>query len=200
MISKKRLVILDTHAILHRAYHALPDFSSSKGEPTGALYGLISMLTKIITDLKPDYIAAALDLPRPTHRHVSFKEYKAQRPKTDDDLVAQIKRSRDVLAALGIPMYSSEGFEADDVIGTIVEKLKKQNNTEIIIASGDMDALQLVDGKRVQVYMPKKGLSETVLYDEAGVEKRFGFGPKLLPDYKGLRGDPSDNIPGIKFL
>jgi len=197
---KKRLVILDTHAILHRAYHALPDFSSSKGEPTGALYGLISMLVKIITDLKPDYIAAALDLPGPTHRHVSFKAYKAQRPKTEDDLIAQIKRSRDVLEALGIPMYSSGGYEADDVIGTIVEKLKKQNETEIIIASGDMDALQLVDDKRVQVYTLKKGLSETILYDEAAVEKRFGFGPKLLPDYKGLRGDPSDNIPGVKGI
>src|SRR3989344_2885402 len=127
MIGKtKRVVLLDTHAILHRAYHALPDFSSSKGEPTGALYGLISMLTRIIQDLKPDYIIAALDLPGPTHRHTAFEAYKATRKKAEDDLVAQIKRSRDVLKAFGIPMYSHEGFEADDVIGTVVKKLKKE--------------------------------------------------------------------------
>src|SRR3989344_4340289 len=195
---RKRLVLLDTHAILHRAYHALPDFSSSKGEPTGALYGLISMLVRIIAELKPDYIAAAFDLPGPTYRHAAFKEYKATRPKAEDDLILQIRRSRDVLDAFGIPRYEKQGFEADDVLGTMVKKLKHQNNVDIIIASGDMDTLQLVDDDRVRVYTLKKGLSETVLYDEAGVRKRFGFGPELLPDYKGLRGDPSDNIPGIK--
>lgn len=198
--AKKRLVLLDTHAILHRAYHALPDFSSSKGEPTGALYGLISMLVRIIGELKPDYIAAAFDLPGPTYRHAAFKEYKATRPKPEDDLVAQIKRSRDVLDAFGIPRYEKQGFEADDVLGTVVKKLKHKKNIDIIIASGDMDTLQLVDDDRVRVYTLKKGLSETVLYDEVGVEERFGFGPTLLPDYKGLRGDPSDNIPGIKGI
>ncbi len=208
MKSQKRLVILDTHAILHRAYHALPDFSSSKGEPTGALYGLISMLVRIIADLKPDYIVAAFDLPGPTYRHVAYEKYKAQRPQAEDDLVAQIKRSRDVLDAFGIPRYECPGFEADDVIGTIVEELsvnnakknkdkKETEGVDIVIASGDMDTLQLVDDKRVQVFMPKKGLSETVLYDEKGVEEKYGFGPKLVPDYKGLRGDPSDNIPGV---
>lgn len=200
MKGKKRLVLLDTHAILHRAYHALPDFSSSKGEPTGALYGLISMLTRIITDLKPDYIVAALDLPGPTHRHMAFEAYKATRKKAEDDLVAQIKRSRDVLEAFGIPMYSHEGFEADDVIGTVVEKLKHREDVQVIIASGDMDALQLVDGERVQVYTLKKGLNDTVMYDEEAVKARFGFAPGLLPDYKGLRGDPSDNIPGVKGI
>ena len=119
----KRLVLLDTHAILHRAYHAMPDFSSSKGEPTGALYGLISMLVRILTELKPDYIAAAFDLPKATYRHTAFEGYKAKRPKTEDDLVAQINRSRDVLAAFGIPIYEAEGFEADDVIGTIAKKM-----------------------------------------------------------------------------
>jgi len=198
--TRKRLVLLDTHAILHRAYHALPDFSSSKGEPTGALYGLISMLVRIITDLKPDYIAAAFDLPGPTYRHVAYKEYKATRPKAEDDLIAQIKRSRDVLDAFGIPRYEKQGFEADDVLGTVVKKLKHNKDIDVIIASGDMDTLQLVDDDRVRVYTLKKGLSETVLYDEAGVKERFGFGPELLPDYKGLRGDPSDNIPGIKGI
>ncbi|MEK7612621.1 MAG: DNA polymerase [Patescibacteria group bacterium] len=194
----KRLVILDTHAILHRAYHALPDFSSSKGKPTGALYGLISMLVKIINDLKPDYIAAAVDLAGPTYRHAAFKDYKGKRVKTEDALVEQIKETPRVLKTLGIPVYSSEGFEADDVIGTIVEKLKKKNNLELIIASGDMDTLQLVDDQRVRVFTLKKGLSDTILYDERAVLERFGFGPQAIPDYKGLRGDPSDNIPGVK--
>ena len=196
----KRLVLLDTHAILHRAYHALPDFSSSRGEPTGALYGLISMLARIIQDLKPDYIVAALDLPGPTHRHTAYEKYKATRKKAEEDLVLQIQRSRDVLKAFGIPMYASEGFEADDCIGTVVEKLKRRKDIDIIIASGDMDTLQLVEGERVQVYTLKKGLNDTVMYDESAVKARFGFGPELLPDYKGLRGDPSDNIPGVKGI
>src|SRR3989344_115478 len=201
MIGKtKRVVLLDTHAILHRAYHALPDFSSSRGEPTGALYGLISMLARIIQDLKPDYIVAALDLPGPTHRHTAYEKYKATRKKAEEDLVLQIQRSRDVLKAFGIPMYASEGFEADDCIGTVVEKLKRRKDIDIIIASGDMDALQLVQGERVQVYTLKKGLNDTVMYDEAAVKARYGFGPELLPDYKGLRGDPSDNIPGVKGI
>ena len=177
---KKRLVILDTHGILHRAYHALPDFSSSRGEPTGALYGLISMLVRLIGELKPDYIAAAFDLPGPTYRHIAFKDYKATRPKMEDDLVAQVKRSHDVLEAFGIPHYAKETFEADDVVGTMVEKLKHKKDLDIIIASGDMDILQLVRDDQVRVYMPKKGLSETVVYDEAGVKERYGFAPELI--------------------
>ncbi len=197
---KKRLILLDTHAILHRAYHAMPDFSSSKGEPTGALYGLISMLVRIFTELEPDYIAAAFDLPKATYRHEAFEGYKATRTKTDDALVAQINRSRDVLKHFAIPLYEAPGFEADDVLGTIVEQMKKNKDVEIIIASGDMDTLQLVDGKKVQVYTIKKGINDTILYDEVAVNTRFGFGPERIPDYKGFRGDPSDNIPGVKGI
>lgn len=199
-MAQKRLVLLDTHAILHRAYHALPDFSSSKGEPTGALYGLISMLVKLVHDLKPDYIVAAWDLPKPTYRHAAYKEYKATRPKAEDDLVAQIKRSRDIISALHIPSYDHEGFEADDVIATVAEKMKKHKDVDVIIASGDMDTLQLVDDARVRVYTLKKGITDTILYDEEKVKERYGFGPALIPDYKGLRGDPSDNIPGVKGI
>lgn len=194
------MVILDTHAILHRAYHALPDFSSSRGEPTGALYGLISMLLKIITDVKPDYIVAAFDLPGGTFRHVAFPEYKAQRITADDALIAQIIRSRDVLDALGVVRYECPQFEADDVIGTIVEEMKGDTEVDVIIASGDMDTLQLVDDKRVQAYTLRKGLTDTILYDEEKVKERYGFGPKQITDYKGLRGDPSDNIPGVKGI
>ena len=211
---KKRLVLLDAHAILHRAYHALPDFTSDKGEPTGALYGVSAMLMKIIDDLKPDYLVACYDLPEPTYRHEVYEAYKAGRSKTDDDLITQINRSRDIFEAFNIPIYEKAGFEADDVLGTIAHQVKDNkdidpvrsrtrdmsatsNGIDVIIASGDMDTLQLVDDKRVCVYTQKKGIKEVVLYDEEGVKERFGFGPELLTDYKGLRGDPSDNIPGV---
>jgi len=202
----KKLVLLDAHAIIHRAYHALPDFATSKGEPTGALYGLVLMVLKIVADLKPDYIVAAYDLPKPTYRHEVYKDYKAGRVKTDDALVVQLEKSKELCEGLGIPVYSKEGFEADDVLGTIVEELKGDLAksgisvpVDIIIASGDMDTMQLV-GKGVKVYTLKKGLTDTILYDEKAVKERFGFEPKLLPDFKGLRGDPSDNIIGIKGI
>jgi DNA polymerase-1 len=196
----KTLVLLDAHAILHRAYHALPDFVSSKGEPTGALYGLSTMIMKIVKDLKPDYLIGCFDLPQPTFRHEAYDAYKAGRAKAEDALVSQIKRSRDVFAALGIDAYELPGFEADDLLATIVEKMKSEKNLRIIIASGDMDTLQLVDDDRVLVYTLKKGLNDTILYNEKAVVERFGFKPLLLPDYKGLRGDPSDNIIGIKGI
>jgi DNA polymerase I len=195
--AKKRLVLLDAHAILHRAYHALPDFMSAKGEPTGGLYGVVTMLIKIIDDLEPNYIVACYDLPGGTFRNDAYKDYKSGRKKADLDLVAQMKRSRDIFKAFNIPIYDKAGFEADDMLGTIVHKLKDDPNMEIVIASGDMDTLQLVDRKKVQVYTLKKGIKDTIMYDEDGVKERFGFGPELLPDYKGLRGDPSDNIIGI---
>jgi DNA polymerase-1 len=194
---RKKLVLLDSHAIIHRAYHALPEFATSKGEPTGALYGLSTMLIKMLGDLKPDYVVACFDLPGPTHRHEAYDAYKSGRAKTDEALHVQLERAKDVFRAWGIPIYSHPGFEADDIIGTIASNLKKDKNTEVVIASGDMDTLQLVDGERVQVYTLKKGIQDTILYDEKAVAERFGFPPKLLPDYKGLRGDPSDNIIGI---
>ena len=197
---KKTLVLLDAHAIIHRAYHALPEFLSSKGEPTGALYGLSNMLMKIISDLKPDYLAACYDLPQKTFRHEAYDAYKAGRAKTDDALVLQLKKSRVIFDAFNIPTYDSPGFEADDVLGTIVKQYKKDKNIKIIIASGDMDTMQLIDDKKVQVYTLKKGINDTILYDEEAVIERFGFKPELLPDYKGLRGDPSDNIIGIKGI
>ena len=197
---KKTLVLLDAHAIIHRAYHALPEFLSSKGEPTGALYGLSTMLMKIIADLKPDYIVACYDLPDKTFRHEAYDGYKAGRAKTDDALILQLKNSHQIFEAFNIPLYNAPGFEADDVLGTIVERFKGDKDLNIIIASGDMDTMQLVDDKKVQVYTLKKGINDTILYDEEKVVERFGFKPKFLPDYKGLRGDPSDNIKGIKGI
>jgi len=201
MIKKERLILLDSHAIIHRAYHALPEFINSRGEPTGAIYGLATMLFKIITELKPDYIIACFDLPKKTFRHEAYENYKAGRAKADEALVAQLISSRNFFKALSIPIYECEGFEADDLLGTITEQLKnKKVEVDIIIASGDMDTLQLVDDDLVQVYTLKKGINDTILYNEKKVFERFGFSPKNLPDYKGLRGDPSDNIIGIKGI
>ena len=196
----KTLVLLDVHAIIHRAYHALPEFATSKGEPTGALYGLSTMLLKIITDLKPDYILACYDLPKPTYRHIAYKDYKAGRAQADGELVSQLIKSREIFNTLNIPIYDKEGFEADDMIGTLVEINKKDKNLDIVIASGDMDTLQLVEDDKIRVYTLKKGIKDTIIYNEKAVIERYGFLPKLLPDYKGLRGDPSDNIIGIKGI
>ncbi|MBU6310748.1 hypothetical protein KGO06_02310 [Patescibacteria group bacterium] len=194
---KKRetLVLLDTHAIIHRAYHALPSFTSPEGKPSGAVYGLMSMIIKLVKDLKPDHIVAAYDLPQPTHRHAVYAAYKGTRPKTDPELSVQIDASREALSALNIPIYEAPGFEADDIIGTIAETAKKR--FDVIIASGDMDTMQLVDGTRVRVYTLRKGIADTVLYDEDAVRARFGFGPEHIPDFKGIAGDTSDNIIGI---
>ena len=196
-IEKKVIILFDAHAIIHRAYHALPEFSSSKGEPTGALYGLSTMLMSIITQFKPYSMVAAFDLPKPTYRHEAYADYKSGRKGLDENLTIQLKRAREVFQAFGIPIYESEGFEADDVIGTAVEQLQKDKTNEVIIASGDMDTMQLIKGKQIKVFTLKKGIKDTIIYDETAVKDRFGFKPTLLTDYKGLRGDPSDNIIGI---
>lgn len=196
----KKIVLLDVHAILHRAYHALPGFASSKGEPTGALYGLSAFLIKIIADLHPDYLIACYDLPGPTFRKKVYEDYKAGRPKADAELVSQMIRSKDVFKAFNIPIYEKAGFEADDIVGTIADQTKKNKDLKTIIASGDMDTLQLVSGDSVVVYTLKKGINDTIVYNEDMVRERFGFDPKFLTDYKGLRGDPSDNIIGVKGI
>jgi DNA polymerase-1 len=194
---KKRIVLLDAHAIIHRAYHALPDFTSSKGEPTGALYGTILMILKIIEDLKPDYMVACYDLPDTTFRKEVYEDYKAGRKEIDNELIHQLIRSKDIMKVFNIPIYEKSGFEADDILGTIVEQTKNKKDIDIIIASGDLDTMQLVDNDKVQIYTLKKGIKDTILYNEKAVFEKMGFDPKLIPDYKGLRGDPSDNIIGI---
>ncbi len=196
----KTLVILDAHAIIHRAYHALPNFANAAGIPTGALYGITAMLIRIVEELKPDYIVAAYDLPKPTFRHLAYDDYKKGRVKAEDDLVAQLQSSRGLFEAFGVPCLDAEGFEADDVIGTLVEQYRNDPNLSIIIASGDMDTLQLVEGTKIRVFTLKKGITDTVIYDEDAVVARYGFKPLQLVDYKGLRGDPSDNIIGVKGI
>ena len=198
MAKKERIVLLDAHSIIHRAYHALPGLSNSKGEPTGALYGLLLMFISIVKELKPDYIIAAYDLPQKTKRHEIFKDYKAGRKKADEDLVEQLKKSRDLLQKLAVPILDAPGYEADDILGTLAKKLK--DKYDIIIASGDLDMLQLVDDKKVRVFTLKRGVKDTILYDEEAVKQKYGFGPEFVVDYKALRGDPSDNIPGVKGI
>ena len=197
---KKLLLLLDAHAIIHRAYHALPDFATRDGIPTGALYGFASMIFKIVDDFNPDYLVACYDLPGKTFRHEAYDNYKGTRSKTDDALTAQFQATRELCGYLGIPIYDTPGFEADDMLGTIAEQMKSEQDLDIVIASGDMDTLQLVEGTRVRVFTLKRGLNDTVIYDENAVHTRFGFGPERIPDYKGLRGDPSDNIPGVKGI
>lgn len=192
----KTLVLIDAHAILHRAYHALPPFTTPDGSPSGALYGLSSMLISMLGDIKPDAIAACYDLPEPTFRHDAFENYKAGRAKTDDDLISQIIASHRVFEAFGIPTYEAPGFEADDLLGTIVEQLKDSGSVRTVIVTGDMDTLQLVRDPQVSVYTQKKG-AETTTYDESAVRERYGIEPLQLPDWKALAGDASDNIPGV---
>jgi DNA polymerase-1 len=199
--NKSRLVLLDTHAIIHRAYHALPpDFATTRGEPTGALYGLTAMLLRIIEDLKPDYLVATRDLPGKTHRHEVFEAYKGTRVQLEPDLIVQLERAPKIFEAFGIPMYSLPGYEADDMLGTIVKQISPRSDIDVIIASGDMDTLQLVEDEHIRVYTMRKGINDTIMYDDERVRERYGFGPEHVTDYKALRGDPSDNIPGIKGI
>lgn len=200
----KRLVLIDGHAILHRAYHALPPLTNRSGELVNAVYGFCTILLKVIDDLKPQYLAVAFDLPKPTFRQDIFIGYQAQRPKMDEELSGQIEKVHRLVRAFGIPIYEVPGFEADDAIGTLAKQATKKQrskdakiqNIEVIIVSGDKDLFQLVN-KRVKLYMPVHGLSETQLFGEKEVEEKMGVVPDKIVDYKGLVGDPSDNYPGV---
>jgi len=194
----KKLILIDSNALVHRAFHALPPtLTSPKGVMTNAVYGFTSVLLKMLKDLKPDYIAATYDLAGPTFRHEEFAEYKAHRQKAPDELYAQIPLTKDILKTFGIPIYEKQGFEADDLIGALAEKAKKEKDLQVIIVTGDMDTLQLVDGNKVVVFTLRKGLTDTITYNAEEVEKRYGIKPNQVIDFKGLKGDPSDNIPGV---
>ncbi len=195
----KTLLLIDSNALLHRAWHALPPLTAN-GHMVNALYGVLLMLFKVIPDVKPDAIIAAFDLKGPTFRHELYKPYKAQRVKQPDELYEQIPMIKEVFDAMGITVIEKEGFEADDIIGTLAtEYYKKSNGTTVLILTGDMDALQLVRD-RVHVISFKKGVSETIRYTPEAVKERYGLDPSQLIDYKSLRGDPSDNIPGVKGI
>lgn len=197
---KKKLIIIDSNSVIHRAFHALPALSTKKGELVNAVYGFLLVFFKAIKEFKPDYIAACFDLPSPTFRHKKFKEYKAKRKPAPKELYNQIPKVKEVLEAFNVSIFEKKGFEADDIIGTIGKKFPQKQvfpEVQIIILSGDLDTLQLVD-KHTRVYLLKKGVKNTVLYDEKLVEERYsGLKPRQLVDFRALRGDPSDNIPGV---
>lgn len=210
-------MLIDSNAIIHRAYHALPkSMSTSKGELTNAVYGYTTTLIKILEDLKPEYIAASFDVSKATFRHKAYKEYKATRVAADQELYDQIPKVKELLEVLNIPIFEKEGYEADDIIGTIASRVTQkilnpkseilnkseiknsnaQNNIEVYIVSGDKDLFQLLNGD-VFVYWLKKGLSESAIVDSAKIKADFNLDPGDFIDLKALAGDASDNIPGV---
>lgn len=195
-----KLVIIDSNALLHRAWHAVPPLKTKDGTVVNAVFGYTSLLLNIIKKLKPEYIIASFDLAGKTFRHEQYKEYKAQRVKQADEFYDQFPLSKDVLAAFNIPILTKAGFEADDVLGTISKEAYEQHeDLEIIIITGDLDALQLVND-RVKVLTLKRGFHETITYDIAAVEERYGLKPTQLIDLKAIQGDSSDNIKGVRGI
>ncbi|MBI3975389.1 MAG: DNA polymerase I [Armatimonadetes bacterium] len=191
----RKLVLLDTNGLVYRAFFALPYFTTVDGRPTNAVYGFTSMLLKVLEEEAPDYIAAAFDKPVPTFRHKAYEGYKAQRERMPDDLRPQFTLSREVLEAFQIPMYGVDGYEAEDVIAAIARRAAEEG-FEVTIVSGDLDLLQIVR-PGIRVMITSRGVTETTVYDEEAVRRRFGFAPPQLPDYKALKGDTTDNIPGV---
>ncbi len=224
---KKYLIVIDSNSVIHRAYHALPPLTTKKGELVNAVYGFLLVFLKAVKDFRPDFIAAVFDFPAPTFRHEKYKEYKAKRPPTPKEIYQQIPKVKEVLEALNVSVFEKQGFEGDDLIGTIAFLSSKKPglranldaglvsprpapskrsgavaeqitfSIETIVLSGDMDTLQLVDSK-TKVYLLKKGVKDIVLYDENLVkEKLQGLTSGQILDLKALKGDASDNIPGV---
>jgi DNA polymerase-1 len=199
MEENKKLIIIDGNALVHRAYHALPPLTTSTGKLINAVYGFLLVFFRAIKDFRPAYIAATFDLPAPTFRDSVYSGYKGKRPKAPDELYEQLPEVKKILQAMGIKIYEMAGFEADDVIGTIATMTQKQQifpPVETIIVTGDLDTLQLID-KNTKVFTLRKGVKDAVLYDEQSVIDRYGLGPERVVDFKALRGDPTDNIPGV---
>jgi len=212
-----RLVLIDANSLIHRAFHAIPPLTTTKGELVNAVYGFASTLLKVFAELKPEYVIACFDTPEPTFRHEAYKEYKATRVEMDKALSPQFAYTQEILKAFSIPFYGVAGFEADDLIGTLATQALRQTTKagrlmqkkaqdisrsaldEIIIVSGDKDSLQLVSDK-VKVYLPGRTMADTILYDVLRVKNRFGLEPYQLIDFKALAGDPSDNVPGVSGI
>lgn len=193
----EKLVIVDGNALLHRAFHAMPPLTTSSGELVNATYGFAMMLLRALAELKPDYLIVAFDKSGPTFRHQEYTQYKAHREQAPEGLYEQLPRVKEITQAMNVPVYELEGYEADDIIATLTRLAKDQ--VEVIIATGDKDAYQLVD-QTVKVFTPRKSFADTVLMDQAAVEAKMGVKPVQIPDLKGLAGDPSDNIPGVNGI
>jgi DNA polymerase-1 len=194
----KRLVLVDGHSLLHRAFHALPPLTTPEGEPIGAVYGFARMLLRVFEDLEPTYVGVAMDSKGPTFRHKEFTAYKEHRPETDEELVSQIDTARQLLEILGAPLYALSGYEGEDLIASLVEQAGQEID-EIVIITGDKDLFQLVGGK-VRLFVPQGGLANGKYYGRKEVVERMGIEPRQVVDFKALCGDPSDNIPGVRGI
>lgn len=194
MSKRKKLVIFDGHALVHRGYHAIPYLSTKDGTPTNAVYGFTMMMLLALRELKPDYVAVAWDAPGKTFRHDDYKDYKATRKKADQELYDQLPITKEVISAFNIPLLEQSGFEADDIIGTLSKQY--EDKVDVVIATGDMDELQLVSDKTT-VFTMRKGFSDTFIYDKKAVHDKYGVTPEEFIVYKSLKGDTSDNIPGV---
>ena len=192
----ERLMLLDGYGLVYRGYFALPPLTTSRGDLVNGVFGFCSIVLRGFQDLKPDYVAVSFDLPGPTFRHKQYADYKATRVKMPDDLRDQFPKVREVVKALRIPVYEAPGFEADDVIGTITRQMEANENIETTIVTVDLDMLQLVT-PRTRLMTTRSGVENTVMYDVARIDERFGLRPDQMIDYKALKGDPTDNIPGV---
>jgi DNA polymerase-1 len=197
-MTKPKFAIIDANALVHRAFHALPPLMTKDGILVNAVYGFANILLKVLKDIKPDYIAVCFDVARKTFRNKMYAAYKAHRERGPEELYHQFALVKELVAAFNMPIFAKQGFEADDLIGTFV-KMKATKDLEKIIVTGDMDTLQLID-EQTKVYTLSKGINDTIIYDAKLVKDRYGFGPDYVLDYKALRGDPSDNIPGVKGI
>jgi len=202
----KKLVLVDGNSLIHRAYHGYPGLRTSSGELVNAVFGFSSMFLRMLERLKPNYVAVAWDVKGKTFRHKMYEEYKAGRAKTDQELIDQIDRTKEVVMSLNIPQFGVEGYEADDIIGTLAQQAfeeKEKGKKEVIIVTGDRDALQLVRGGEIKVYMPIRSKSAgngSAMFDEKAVRVKYGLSPSQLIDLKGLMGDSSDNIKGVRGI
>lgn len=197
MNTRKKIVVFDGHALVHRGYHAIPFLTTKDGTPTNAVYGFTMMMLLALREIKPDYAIVAWDAPGKTFRHDQFKDYKATRVKAPDELYAQMPLTKEVVGAFNIPLIESSGYEADDIIGTLTKSYEKSH--DVVVVTGDLDELQLVSDT-VSVYTMRKGFTDTFMYDPAAVHERYGVTPEEFIAYKALKGDSSDNIPGVSGI
>ena len=210
VVIKNSFVLIDAFALIFRAYYALPPLTNKEGVQLNAAYGFTSALLSSIKELEPEYLAVGFDLPKPTKRHLEYVEYKAHRAPMPEDLMAQVPYVKEILKAMNIPVFAVEGYEGEDVIATIIKQTANRLQTtaekavvggrssvsEFIIVTGDLDCLQLVD-KQTKVYSMARGVNQAVMYDIEKVKERYGLSPSQFVDFKALKGDASDNIPGV---
>jgi len=193
----RKIILIDGNSLVYRAFFALPTtLTLPSGQVTNAVYGFTSMLLRLLIDEKPDAVAVAFDSRGPTWRHEHYEHYKAHREATPDDLISQFPLVKEVLGALAIPTFEAPGHEADDILATLAARAHNAGD-EVLVVTGDRDAFQLIQDKRVRVMTTKRGITDIVIYDRAKVIERYGVAPEQVPDFLGLKGDPSDNIPGV---